>query len=213
MLFERRLRDGIHAGLVVVAFRRWRRCQVVSGHRYRTGLDLIEVDSVDVVRLADIDAEQATEAGYATVEDLLSDLRGDASLPLYRIRLRRVDEPDPREQLASAADMTADELASLSARLARLDRSGRHGPWTTAVLARIAERPATVSTVLADALGWERQDFKQQVRKLKDLGLTISLEVGYRLSPRGAAYLDRTCGIFPERGPENGRDKTCERSG
>lgn len=193
MLFERRLREGIHAGLVVVAFRRWRRCQVVSGHRYRTGLDLIEVESVDVIRPADIDSRQATEAGYGAVEDLLNDLRGDPSLPLYRIRLRRVDEMDPREQLAAAADMTADELASLSARLARLDRSGKHGSWTTAVLTLIAERPATVSTVLADAVGWERQDFKQQVRKLKDLGLTISLEIGYRLSPRGQAYLERSC--------------------
>jgi hypothetical protein len=194
MLFERQLREGIHQGLVVVAFRRWRRCQVVSGHRYRTGLDIIEVESVDIVRPADIDSQQASEAGYATVEDLLHDLRGDASLPLYRIRLRRVDEPDPRDQLAAAADMTADELTSLSARLARLDRSGRHGPWTMAVLTRIAERPATVSTVLADAMGWERQDFKQHVRKLKSLGLTISLDVGYRLSPRGEAYLQRICG-------------------
>jgi hypothetical protein len=194
MLFERRLREGIHAGLIVVAFRRWRRCQVVSGHRYRTGLDLIEVESVDVIRPADIDLRQATEAGYVTVKDLLNDLRGDESLPLYRIRLRRVDESDPRQQLAAAADMTADELASLSARLARLDRSGRHGPWTMAVLTLIAERPATVSTVLADAMGWERQDFKLHVRKLKELGLTISLDIGYRLSPRGEAYLQRICG-------------------
>ncbi len=37
--------------------------------------------------------------------------------------------------------------------------------------------------------GRERLDFKVDVRKLKDLGLTISLGVGYRLSPRGAAYL------------------------
>lgn len=191
MLFERKLREGIHSGLIVVAFRRWRRCQVVSGHRYRTGIDLIEVESVDVVGPADIDSRQATEAGYATVEDLLSDLRGDANLPLYRIRLRRVDEPDPREQRAAAGDITADELASLSARLARLDRSGRNGPWTLAVLTLIAERPATVSTVLAGAMGWERQDFKQHVRRLKDLGLTISLDIGYRLSPRGEAYLQR----------------------
>ena len=34
--------------------------------------------------------------------------------------------------------------------------------------------------------------FKRDVRKLKNLGLTISLEVGYRLSPRGEAYLRRT---------------------
>jgi hypothetical protein len=196
VLFERKLREGIHAGLIVVAFRRWRRCQVVSGHRYRTGLDLVEVESVDVVRPADIDSQQATEAGYAAVEDLLNDLRGDASLPLYRIRLRRVAEPDPRQVLAAAAGLTAAEFASLSARLARLDRSGRHGPWTMAVLTLIAERPEIVSTLLADAMGWERQDFKLQVRKLKELGLTISLDIGYRLSPRGEAYLQRaTAGV------------------
>lgn len=32
---------------------------------------------------------------------------------------------------------------------------------------------------------------KRDVRKLKALGLTESLEVGYRLSPRGRAYLER----------------------
>jgi hypothetical protein len=35
----------------------------------------------------------------------------------------------------------------------------------------------------------ELQPFKLNVRKLKALGLTESLEVGYRLSPRGAAFL------------------------
>lgn len=34
MLFERRLREGIHEDRIVLAFRRWRRCQVVAGHRY-----------------------------------------------------------------------------------------------------------------------------------------------------------------------------------
>lgn len=31
--------------------------------------------------------------------------------------------------------------------------------------------------------------FKPRVRQLKELGLTESLEVGYRLSPRGRAVL------------------------
>jgi hypothetical protein len=34
--------------------------------------------------------------------------------------------------------------------------------------------------------------FKTDVRKLKGLGLTESLEVGYRLPPRGQAWLERT---------------------
>ena len=42
---------------------------------------------------------------------------------------------------------------------------------------------------LAEAMGWERQDFKLHVRRLKGLGLTLSLDVGYRLSPRGESYL------------------------
>ncbi len=33
--------------------------------------------------------------------------------------------------------------------------------------------------------------FKTNVRKLKALGLTESLEVGYRLSPRGRAFLEK----------------------
>ena len=46
-----------------------------------------------------------------------------------------------------------------------------------------------VSTTLAESAGIERADFKLNVRKLKALGLTISLDVGYRLSPRGVALL------------------------
>ena len=53
----------------------------------------------------------------------------------------------------------------------------------------IARRPAVVSTELAGELGRERADFKLDVRKLKKLGLTHSLDVGYELSPRGRALL------------------------
>jgi hypothetical protein len=37
--------------------------------------------------------------------------------------------------------------------------------------------------------GRERLEFKRDVRKLKELGLTLSLEVGYELSPRGRAFV------------------------
>jgi hypothetical protein len=191
MLFERRLREGIHEGDLTVAFRRWKRCQVVAGHHYRTGLDLVEVESVDIIGPTAIDANLAQQAGYATVDDVLSDLRGDASLPLYLIRFRRLDEPDPRDELASATTLDADEVAALAARLERMDRVSSRGPWTRAVLGQIADHPGMVSTELAQALGWPRQDFKLHVRRLKELGLTISLNVGYRLSPRGAAFLRR----------------------
>jgi hypothetical protein len=80
-------------------------------------------------------------------------------------------------------------VAVLDARLARLDRASSHGPWTAATLALIAARPAVRAGDLADAVGRERLAFKADVRKLKNLGLTLSLATGYQLSPRGEAYL------------------------
>ena len=62
------------------------------------------------------------------------------------------------------------------------------------VLELIAARPAVRAPDLAASLGRETAPFKNDVRKLKELGLTESLQVGYRLSPRGIAYLDRRLG-------------------
>ena len=54
-----------------------------------------------------------------------------------------------------------------------------------------AAQPSIVSRVLALQAATEVPPFKRRVRQLKELGLTESLEVGYRLSPRGRAVLDR----------------------
>jgi hypothetical protein len=43
--------------------------------------------------------------------------------------------------------------------------------------------------------------FKRRVRQLKELGLTESLEVGYRLSPRGRTVLARLVGNRSEHVP------------
>ena len=93
--------------------------------------------------------------------------------------------------LREDARLSPADLAGLRVRLARMDQGSPHGPWTDATLRAIAARPATVSTTLAADLGVERMWLKTQIRKLKALGLTESLEVGYRLSPRGQAWLRR----------------------
>ena len=91
--------------------------------------------------------------------------------------------------LAASADLSPADRAELDRRLDRLDRAAAHGPWTRAALAVIAGRPGRRAADLAAWFGRETQPFKTDVRKLKNLGLTESLEVGYRLSPRGEAYL------------------------
>jgi hypothetical protein len=80
--FEQRLRDGIRSGAIVLAFRRWRRSQVVPGRRYRTGTGMVEVVSVDAVEPSSVDAAQAREAGCSSVGELLAGLRGDPALPV-----------------------------------------------------------------------------------------------------------------------------------
>jgi hypothetical protein len=59
------------------------------------------------------------------------------------------------------------------------------------VLELIDEHPERRAGDLAAMLGRERLPFKVDVRKLKQLGLTESMPIGYRLSPRGRAVLDR----------------------
>jgi biotin operon repressor len=187
--FEPRLRTGLHDGTITVAIRRWRRAQVVAGHQYRTGQGMVLAEAIDVITPADITAELARAAGFPDVPAAVADLRGDPALPLYCVRFRALQTPDPRDELASTASVSEDEAAAITARLARMDAASKRGPWTAAVLAQIAARPAVSSVHLAAALDWDRPDFKLHVRRLKALGLTISLDVGYKLSPRGAALL------------------------
>ena len=77
--------------------------------------------------------------------------RGTPDLPIYRVRFHRVDDSDPRAELAASGSLSPTELAALRARLARLDRS--HGPWTLAVLDAIAARPGVRAADLAAGLG------------------------------------------------------------
>jgi hypothetical protein len=120
---------------------------------------------------------------------VLADLRGAEGDPIYLLRIRLVDDPDPRTELANTDRLSDDDIARITARLARMDAASPVGPWTLPTLRLIEELPATRAPDLATRLGREPDRFKVDVRKLKALGLTLSLEVGYRLSPRGVAYL------------------------
>lgn len=110
---------------------------------------------------------------------------------MYRIGLEWVGE-DPRIALSSDDDLTGDTISEIAQHLERLDGRSSHGPWTRTILQLVADNPGRRAPDLAASLGRETQPFKRDVRKLKNLGLTHSLDVGYRISPRGAAYLAAT---------------------
>jgi hypothetical protein len=108
--------------------------------------------------------------------------------PIYRIELAGI-EADERVALRGEAALSASEWAHLQSRFARWEKAAP--AYFPRILAVIRDRPEILSTVLSKSLGVANPRFKQDVRKLKELGLTESLERGYRLSTRGAAVLRR----------------------
>jgi hypothetical protein len=179
---------GLRAGTVDRGFRRWERPRVVVGTRMRTAVGLIEVTSVEPVDETAITGEDACRAGAASLDALRRGLAARADRPVFRIGLRWVGE-DPRIALRQRRPTEA-ELAEIRARLDRLDATSSTGPWTRQTLAIIDRSPEVRAPDLAAELGRDTPSFKRDVRKLKELGLTESLDIGYRLSPRGEAVVD-----------------------
>jgi hypothetical protein len=121
------------------------------------------------------------------VADLIKWCRAKGNGDLYRIGIALAG-PDPRIELRRTNNLQAADVAALNAKLDRMDRAAEQ-PWTRSTLRQISRLPGVVSTELAAEVGQERRAYKLRVRRLKALGLTESLERGYRLSPRGQAYL------------------------
>jgi hypothetical protein len=186
VLFPRAVLDRIVAGEVDLAFRRWKRPQHVVGGSQRTQVGVIGFDAVDRVDPTDITATEAARAGtdLETLRTWLAKKEGD----VYRVRVHFAG-PDEREALRERDSLSRSELAQLRARLEAIDRRSTRGPWTRQYLELVAARPGELAETIAASIGRPRAPFKADMRRLKELGLTESLRVGYRLSPRGRVVL------------------------
>ena len=131
MLFPRADLEGIAAGEITLAFRRWRRPLARAGSTQVTAIGVLRIESVETVDPDAVSDEDLRRAGRPDRASLVAEGPHDGAL--YRIALR-LEGPDPRIALRE-------------------------------------------DTALGDA-------------DRAALGLTESLETGYRLSPRGRAYLD-----------------------
>jgi len=181
---------GLADGTITVTFRHWKRPQAKVGGRFHKGDLWFVVDTVDVVPVTSITRADARRAGEQDVAGVLQRLRHpDPEAEVFRVSFHRIEPAGPP---ADTADLTADDVAEITRRLDRLDAAGPAGAWTRPTLALIGTQPGVVSTTLAEVLGRERFALKTDIRKLKGLGLTLSREVGYELSPRGRAFLDAT---------------------
>jgi hypothetical protein len=185
LLLKHETLRGIAEGRITLAFRRWKRPTVRAGGTLLTSIGQLAIEGVDAVTLRDLTESDAVAAGFADVGELTAALSGRQEGTPYRVRLRLAG-PDPRIALRAALP-AADELRGMLDRLDRWDSSSTTGPWTRSAMGVIARRPGVRAGDLAAEIDMERARFKSHVRKLKGFGLTESLEVGYRLSPRGEA--------------------------
>lgn len=189
MLINNRDLEGIVAGRIKLAFRRWQKPTVKSGGRLRTHMGVLDIQAVDPITETDISARDAKLAGFASKEELLDHLSSRDGT-LYRIKLS-FKGPDERIELRNNKDLSTGDWDELQRKLDRLDAKSVHGPWVLRFLSIVSENPGVLSTTLAASLVLERKWFKEHMRKLKELGLTESLGIGYRISPRGKAVLKR----------------------
>ncbi|WP_088347092.1 MULTISPECIES: hypothetical protein [Rhodomicrobium] len=188
MLFRDDILKRIPSGEVTRAYRRWRRPTVKTGGRLRTPAGEIGIDRVEAIEVGAITEDDARAAGSPSLEDLRGWLTSRSEGEVYRIDFHYAG-PDRRAALRQDADLAPAEIAAIAERLAKMDERSGFGPWTRRSLELIAAHPAKLAEKLGAQMGRDKPSFKRDIRRLKELGLTESLDIGYRLSPRGEVVL------------------------
>jgi hypothetical protein len=187
MLFTAATLRGLPDGRVNCTYRRWEVVRPKIGSRFTTAAGVVEVTSITPAQEEQLTEQDAADAGFDSVAALIKWTSAKGRGELYRIGIVLAG-PDPRIELRRSDHLTPADVSALCAKLERMDRASPQ-PWTHSTLRQIQRLPGVVSTELAAEAGQDRPTYKLRVRRLKALGLTESLERGYRLSPRGQAYL------------------------
>jgi hypothetical protein len=188
VLLNRATAAGIAEGSITLVLRRWDAARAKPGGTQRTPAGTIRIDDVTEYP-ADyrVTAAQARAAGYPDTLTAQQELDRRPARHTYAIKVSYL-APDERPGLAADDRLSDDDVAGIAARLDRWDDAS--GPrWTREYLRLIAANEAVRAPDLAARVGLDVPRFKRRVRRLKGLGLTLSLDVGYRLSPRGRAFL------------------------
>ena len=190
-MLNRATAEGIATGDITLVLRRWDAPRAKPGGTQRTVAGTIRIDDVtEYPGGYRVTAAQARAAGFPDAKTAQKELARRPAHHTYAIAVSYL-APDERPELAADDRLSDSDVDAISTRLQRWDEAGNGSPWTRQYLELIAANEAVRAPDLAARLGLDTPRFKRRVRQLKGLGLTISLDVGYRISPRGRAYLAR----------------------
>jgi len=187
MLFKSRFLKLIADGEVRIAFRKWTKPTIKQGGTLLTPVGKLRIQSLKIIEESRITKTKLYAAGYESMHELAKELEFKSAGQIYEIHFEL--EADPRIKLRKKKEISEAEFAELSAKLQRLDRSDKAPNWTRRILEEVKSQPGQQAAAYAAVLGYEKEWFKLNIRKLKNLGLTISLPNGYEISPRGHEYL------------------------
>ena len=188
MLFKQKHLEGIKAGNISLAFRKWKKLQVNAGSLVKTDVGVIRIDSIEKIDLSKITDEEAKKAGFPGAQSLIQLLGNQKDGDIYRIEVD-FDSENPDTESDEKITIDEEEFEELKTTLDNLDKFSKVGKWTTKTLLAIQENPKMKAADLAVKAKKEKEWLKLNVRKLTALGLTISHEPGYTLSPTGEEYL------------------------
>lgn len=190
MLFKNNHLNNIKKGNITLAFRKWQKPSVKIGTLLHTSVGLIEIKNIEVIQENDITTEDAINSGFKNKEALFKSLSTKNKGDIFKIAIAFYSE-DPRIKLREQTDVSDTEFANILSKLNRLDKFSKEGVWTTKVLQTIEENPNLHAIGIAALTGFQKEWLKINIRKLKNLGLTISHSIGYEISPRGKVVLQK----------------------
>jgi len=190
MLFKQIDLHQIKARNISLAFRKWKRPLVKKGTLVKTSIGQIEILDISEVYQENISHKEAKSAGYKGLADLTGVLNAIEEGSIYKIWVK-YHSPDPQIKMREQTKLSDEEFNQIKLKLERLDRYSRQGKWILNILQAIRDNPKLRAQDLAVKTGKQKDWLKPNIRKLKYLGLTVSHEVGYTISPRGMIILDK----------------------
>src|SRR5687768_2967844 len=140
MLFKQTHLEGIKNGNISLAFRKWKKPSVKSGSVVKTGIGLVEISYVEIIKISQLSEKDAVSAGFQKKDDLLKLLHSVAEGDIYKIGVRFYSV-DPRIKLRNQNNLSEDQLQLLKEKLDRLDKYSKEGNWTLDTLRSIEKFP------------------------------------------------------------------------
>ena len=185
MQFTKPYKQAIAAGTLTRTYRRWKSPQAkVDGTYNIHPYGAILVTSISQLRLQDASIKDIQQSGFDSANAIAEHLKTSLNETVYCVHFRYIGT-DAVKQIDTGRLPTI-ELEAISIKLMRMNKTKL---WTHHALRLVRDQPAKRAADLAPILEMDLPTFKRNMRKLKNLGLTLSLETGYQITARGTQMI------------------------